>query len=274
MLGVRVHCNSFGGAELSPRFHGVAAHERWDDHPRLAGGADGFVRPPKKAWVGVAAWGVGWFCLYNLALNQAERMIDAGTAAMIVNLAPLMVIVIGGFLGEGFPKALVIGAPISFLGVSLIGLQNSGHATLSGLALALAAAVLYAGCTLIQKQLLKTVHAGTLTWVGAALGTVALLPWVGQLVTDASSAPASATWAVVYMGIFPTVIAFTTWAYVLQRTSAGRTSATTYVVPAITIVMGWLLLGETPTWLTILGGVLCLLGVFVTRLKKLPWERG
>ena len=227
---------------------------------------NGFVAPPKKAWLGIAAWGIGWFCLYNLALNQAERMIDAGTAAMLVNLAPLMVIVIGGFLGEGFTKALLIGAPISFFGVVLIGMQHSGNATLSGLLLALLAAVLYAGCTLIQKQLLKTVDSVTLTWTGAALGTAALLPWTGAMIHDLGHAPASATASGIYMGIFPTAIAFTTWAYVLKRSSAGKTSATTYVVPALAILMGWALLGETPTALTIIGGVLCLLGVFITRL--------
>lgn len=233
------------------------------------------IRPPARGqWWLVAVWGVGWFCVYNLALNAAERTLDAGTAAMVVNLAPLMVVVFSGlFLREGFPRPLVIGAPIAFLGVVLIGMNTSSDAgfDLTGLLLALLAAVMYAGCTLLQKHLLSAgADSTTLTWFGAIAGTVALLPWTGSLIGALQTAPLDATLWVVYLGIFPTAIAFTTWAYVLQRSTAGQTSATTYVVPAIAILMSWIILGEVPTPLMFLGGALCLLGVLVTRMR---WGR-
>ncbi len=230
--------------------------------------------PPGRQLLLVAVWGVGWFCVYNLALNAAERTLDAGTAAMVVNLAPLMVVVFSGlFLREGFPKPLLIGAPIAFLGVALIGMNSSTRTgvDVTGLLLALLAAVMYAGCTLLQKHLLSTgADSTTLTWFGAIAGTVALLPWTGSLVGALQTAPLDATLWVVYLGVFPTAIAFTTWAYVLQRSTAGQTSATTYVVPAIAILMSWLILGEVPTPLMFLGGALCLLGVLVTRMR---WGR-
>ncbi|GAA1792907.1 MAG: DMT family transporter [Actinobacteria bacterium] len=224
--------------------------------------------PPRRSLPGIAAWAVAWFCVYNFALNTAEQAIDAGTAALVVNLAPLMVVIVGGLvLGEGFPRALVIGAPISFLGVAIIATQSRGGlVALSGLALALLAAVMYAGCTLGQKRLLASVDSTTLTWLGAVAGTIALLPWAGRLVSDLQTAPATATMWVIYLGIFPTALAFTTWAYVLARTSAGRTAATSYIVPALAIAMSWQLLSEAPTLLTVLGGVLCLVGVAITRL--------
>lgn len=232
----------------------------------------GIRLPARRHWLLVVVWGVGWFCVYNLALNAAEHTLDAGTAAMVVNLAPLMVVVFSGlFLREGFPKPLLIGAPIAFAGVVLIGLNSStksGAIDIAGLLLALLAAVMYAGCTLLQKHLLSAgTDATTLTWLGAAVGTVALLPWTGSLVGALQTAPLDATLWVVYLGIFPTAIAFTTWAYVLQRSTAGQTSATTYVVPAIAILLSWLILGEVPTPLMFLGGALCLLGVLVTRLR-------
>ncbi len=234
----------------------------------------GIRLPARRQLPLVALWGVGWFCVYNLALNAAERTLDAGTAAMVVNLAPLMVVVFSGlFLREGFPRPLLIGAPIAFLGVVLIGMnsQTSAGLDVTGLLLALLAAVMYAGCTLLQKHLLSAgADSTTLTWLGAVAGTVALLPWTGSLVGALQTAPLDATLWVVYLGIFPTAIAFTTWAYVLQRSTAGRTSATTYVVPAIAILMSWLILGEVPTPLMFLGGALCLLGVLVTRMR---WRR-
>ncbi len=68
-----------------------------------------------------------------------------------------------------------------------------------------------------------------------------------------------------YLGVFPTALAFTTWAYALARTTAGRMGATTYAVPAIVVLMSWLLLDEVPAPLTVGGGLLCLVGVAVSR---------
>ena len=73
-----------------------------------------------------------------------------------------------------------------------------------------------------------------------------------------------------YLGVFPTALAFTTWAYALARTTAGRMGATTYVVPALVVLMSWLLLGEVPGRLTLAGGALCLAGVAVSRARSRP----
>jgi len=69
----------------------------------------------------------------------------------------------------------------------------------------------------------------------------------------------------VYLGLGPTALGFTTWAYALARTDAGRLGATTYLVPPISIVLGWALLGEAPQSLAYVGGALCLAGVIVAR---------
>ena len=76
--------------------------------------------------------------------------------------------------------------------------------------------------------------------------------------------PSAVRWAV-YLGVFPTALAFTTWAYALARTTAGRMGATTYLVPPLADLMGWMILGELPPALALLGGALCLAGVAVSR---------
>lgn len=63
---------------------------------------------------------------------------------------------------------------------------------------------------------------------------------------------------------------FSTWAYALARTSAGRMGATTYLVPPLAIALGWLLLSETPPPLALAGGLLCLGGVAITRGARWP----
>ena len=100
---------------------------------------------------------------------------------------------------------------------------------------------------------------------GSAIGTVTCLPFSWQLVTEAADAPLSSTLSLVYLGVFPTALAFTTWAYALARTTAGKMGVTTYTVPALVVLMSWAALDEVPGALTIVGGVLCLAGVAVTR---------
>jgi drug/metabolite transporter (DMT)-like permease len=74
----------------------------------------------------------------------------------------------------------------------------------------------------------------------------------------------------VHLGVIPTALAFTTRAYALTRTTAGKMGATTYVVPAIVVLMSWAFLGETPRPLAYLGGALCLAGVAVSRGRARP----
>lgn len=82
---------------------------------------------------------------------------------------------------------------------------------------------------------------------------------------ELGEAGASALGWAVYLGVFPTAVAFTTWAYALSRTTAGRMGATTYLVPPLAVLMGWAILEETPPTLALLGGALCLIGVAVSR---------
>ncbi|MDH3050157.1 DMT family transporter [Gordonia alkanivorans] len=218
----------------------------------------------------VIAYGVAWFAGYTILLNWAEQHLDAGTAALLVNLAPILVAVAAGlFFGEGFPRHLVIGMTIAFAGVVLIATGGSAttdaHADWLGVLLGIAAAVLYAAGVLIQKSALRTVDALTATWLGALAGLVATLPFAPTAVTELARADASAIAAVIYLGVGPTAIAFSTWAYALARTDAGAMAATTLVVPAIVIVMSWALLDELPTGVGIVGGVLCIGGVAIAR---------
>ena len=67
------------------------------------------------------------------------------------------------------------------------------------------------------------------------------------------------------IAVAPMALGFLTWGYALARTTAGRMGSMTYLVPPIAIVLGWLLLGEAPPALAIVGGAICLAGVAVAR---------
>ncbi|WP_082589859.1 DMT family transporter [Agromyces sp. Soil535] len=227
-------------------------------------------RPPfprGRGLVLVVGYGLLWFAGYTLVLNIAERHLDAGTTAMLVNIAPLLVALVAGVvLKEGFPRSLMIGIGVAFAGVVLIAAGGVGpHGDPVGIALGLLAASLYASGVLVQKVALKTTDALGATWVGCAVGAIALTPFLPQLVTEVAVAPVPATLAMVYLGVFPSAIAFILWANVLQRSTAGATASATLAVPAIVVLMSWLILGELPTILGMIGGVLCLAGVAWSR---------
>lgn len=226
-------------------------------------------RPRGKALGLIVAYGVAWFAGYTVVLNQAEHHLDAGTAAMLVNVAPILVAVFAGLLlGEGFPRTLIIGISVAFVGVAIITIGGPGNALVGsgiGIVLALLAAILYAAGALLQKVTLRTVDAVTATFWGCLIGALVLVPFAPQFVAETAAAPPSALAVVVYLGVFPTAIAFSTWAYALARTNAGPMTATTLAVPAIAVVLSWIVLGELPTVLAMAGGVLCILGVAITR---------
>ncbi|OAE00594.1 DMT family transporter [Arthrobacter sp. OY3WO11] len=233
--------------------------------------------PRGREWWPILAYGVMWFGGYNVALNAAEHVLDAGTSALLINVNPILVAIMAGiFLKEGFPRWLIIGSLVAFAGVALIAFGSAQASApgerpttdVAGVLLCLLAAVLAAVSVIIQKPVLRKFPAAQATWFGILVGALCCLPFTGQLISEVQAAPPQATWGLVYLGIFPTAIAFTTWAYALSLVDAGKLAATTYLVPGTTILISWLLLGEVPAFLGLIGGLVCLVGVALTRRRS------
>jgi len=218
----------------------------------------------------VIAYGVLWFGVYAVLVNAAEHHLDAGTTALVINVGPILIAVLAGvYLKEGFPRGLVTGLVVAFSGVVTISVATStGRRDATGVLLALGAAALYAVGVLLQKQALRDVDPFTATWLGCVAGAAACLPFTAALLDEVRTAPAAATLGIVYLGLFPTAIAFLTWAYALKRMNAGSLSSSSYLVPGLAVLMSWLLLHEAPAPLALAGGALCLLGVALTRLPR------
>ena len=225
------------------------------------------VRMNAREWALTAVVGVAWFAVYSVALNAGEQHVDAGTAAMLIQFAPIFIGVLAGFLlGEGFPRMLVIGGLVAFAGTLIIGIATStGRADLAGVLLVLLSATVYSdrhggaeGCAPPHPS-----HTSDLAGLPHRDG--ACLPFAGELFADLTAAPTLTIVGVIYLGLVPTAIAFSTWAYALKHSTAGRLGVTTFAVPPITILLGWLFLGEVPPLLAIVGGALSLVGVAIAR---------
>ncbi|MGW0704518.1 DMT family transporter [Streptomyces sp. NPDC002643] len=232
--------------------------------------------PPRGAWPGIAVSGVLWFGFYMVALNWGEQQVDAGTAALVVNIGPILIALLGArLLGDPMPPRLLAGMAVSFAGAVTVGLSMSGEggASVLGVVLCVLAAIAYAGGVVAQKPALGAASPLQVTTFGCLVGAVGCLPFTGQLISEAADAPLSATLNMLYLGVFPTALAFTTWAYALARTTASRMGATTYAVPALVVLMSWLALDEVPRPFALVGGALCLAGVAVSRSRPRAKEK-
>ncbi len=233
----------------------------------------GVPRPTRHELITIAVIGVLWFGVYNVALNAGERLVDAGTAAMLIQVSPVLIALLAAvFLKERFTLNLALGLALAFAGVVLIAFSTSpggagSGSDVLGVLLCLLSAAVYSVSLILQKPLMVRLPAVQVTWLACTVGAISCLPFLGSLLTQVRDAPASSTWWLVYLGVFPTAIAFTTYGFALKHMSASNLGVTTYLVPPITIALGVVFLNEAPPSMAYAGGVLALIGVAVARRK-------
>lgn len=234
------------------------------------------MRLPKKQDIGaIALMGFLGITAYHLLLNYGELTVTAGAASLLVNTAPIFTAMLAiAFLGERLSLTRWLGIAISFTGVALIaGGEAKGLSFDWGASLILLAAICISSFTILQKPYLRKYSALQLTTYIIWTGTIFLLPFLPSLIKTIPTAPISATIAVVYLGIFPSAIAYATWAYLLSQIPASRAATLLYLVPVLAILVAWAWLSEVPTVLSLMGGAIVLSGVVLvnsrTRGEKL-----
>ncbi len=86
--------------------------------------------------------------------------------------------------------------------------------------------------------------------------------------TDVSAWSFRSVFAVLYLAVFGSVLAFFCYHYALKRVTAVQISILNYVNTIIAVFLGWLLLNETITTDFIIATALIILGVFIINYKK------
>ena len=208
-------------------------------------------------FVGIAA--------FHTAQNYGQVTVTAGSAAMIVSSVPIFTAMLATiFLGEKLKLWGWLGIFISFLGVFLIALgEREGVKFDPGVFILLLAAIAAATYFVLQKPYLIRYSALQLVTYMIWAGTLFLLVFTPGLIEEVTSAPIEATVATIYLGIFPSAVAYVTWSYALSRAPASIVASFLYLQPVFAVIIAFIWLNEIPVLISIIGGVVTILGVFV-----------
>lgn len=203
--------------------------------------------------------------VYSLMLNYGEISVSSGVASFITAQSPALTAIFAIiFLGETLTLQRVVGFLVSMVGVVCIAYGEIGEFTLTSGLLYVLGAMLAGSCySIMQKPLLKKYSAIEATTYVIWGGTLFLLFQAGKLEHDVVNASMSATLTVVYLGVFPAALAYIAWNYVLQNMSVSHTVSYMYTMPFAAAIMGWLLLGENPAFVSVVGALIAIAGVWL-----------
>lgn len=223
---------------------------------------------PKMSWkdclqlMSVGMAGIG---IYNICLNYGEMTVSAGVASFIIGLMPVITVLLSLlFLKERINYGTWVGILLSMAGLFLLTLGEGGQQGITqGIVFILISSLVGAIQTIVKKRFLKKYSSiRVISWVIWG-GTVLLLIYTPDLFKELQSATYQSTAVVIYMGIFPAAVAYSAWTYVLKKIPAAKASISLYTLPFASTLLGMIVLGEQPSTISLIGGVVALLGALI-----------
>lgn len=196
----------------------------------------------------------------------------ATSATLYLSTAPIFILLLAApVLGERIVARQWAGVALSFAGVALIGMQGRfvNPSFNVGDLCALASMALWGGYTVflrLRRDALGMVEFLTLVCL---LGMGFMAPWVlAELALGATLRLSGAgVAAVLYSAFGSLLLAYAGWSYVVTRLGAARAGVTMHLMPAISVVLAAVFLGERPYWYHFAGVALVLAGVALASMR-------
>lgn len=216
------------------------------------------MRRPQFAghdWIYLFGAAICGFTIYNLCINEGEKSITAGAAALIASTIPVFSTLLAQIvLGERAKTKFWIGGALAIAGVLLIALgeketQTHGFHLSNGAILVLIASISAAAYNVFQKLLLRSHASLDVTTMAIFCAVSTLFPFGGGLKNAIFSAPSFATWHLIVLGVFPGAFGYVIWSWALSQMPIAKLVVYLYLIAPLSIALGWLLLGELPSTL-------------------------
>lgn len=212
----------------------------------------------------------------NLAVVWAEQYVPSGMAALLVATAPFWASILEAMRknGEHIGLHRGLGMLVGFIGVALLVTPGSLAGQLAPGVLA-GAIVIQIGSLCWQYGMVRGKHYlhGVSPMVSATVQMLfggALVMIVGLAIGEGSRFVVTPrTFAgLAYLTIFGSVIAYSAFIFALAHMRATSLSLYAYVNPAVAVVLGWLILDERLTWVSIVAMVVILGGVAIVQTAR------
>jgi drug/metabolite transporter (DMT)-like permease len=238
--------------------------------------SEGSIRRPTPDTVRILVLGGLGFGLYQMLWTTGLQSIPAGDSALIIASTPVLVAVLAVISGaDTFTPLKFAGAVLSFLGVVVViaagvGISLSGSAV--GSALTLAAATCWASYTAFAAPVLRTHSPLMLTTWATIGGTIVLFPvGMAQLlgpdgvahVAEGRALPV--VLAIAYSGLLAAAIANVIVFNGVRLLGPTRVITLQSFVPPMAVVLAYLFLAEPIRPAQVIGGVIIVAGVALTR---------
>jgi drug/metabolite transporter (DMT)-like permease len=222
--------------------------------------------PSARQCLHLAVAGIGIQALYLGGVWMAIRLkLPAGTAALIVNLQPVLVAALAPLIGERVTGRQWLGVALGLCGVVLVLWPKLQEGLSAGvpLALCLMALLGITAGTLYQKRFVPQFDLRTGQVVQFAASVAVTLPaaWYCEPmhVTWNASIAIAMLWSVFVLTAGGISLMF----YMLRHGQVTKVSSTMYIVPSVTALMAWIGFGETLAALSVAGMAVTLLGVYL-----------
>jgi len=234
-----------------------------------------FSKLHKKDIIPIFILGFFGVIVYHFGLNYGEQYISPAIASLIIATIPIQIIIFARIiLKELISFKKLIGIILALMGVLIISIWGKVESVLEieyifSVVAILVAAIMAALYTIAGKKLLERYNGLSLTVYAMLFGSIGLIPFLNQsLIIQVTTMTTKAWVAVIFLGVFSTVIGYVIWYIALKIKSASEISIYLYAIPVISTIISYFWFGDEITLMFIIGGLLVLFGLFIVNMKK------